>query len=144
MVIYRSVDADGTVSFSDQPPADDSSTETITIDVPTAAEPAELEARLAAMRETTDRMAQDRREREAARAALVAAQRSSATPAATPAAPPAASPAAGIGAFWPAYTRPWHHRPRPPLRPVPVPPPGYDILQPGNSQLMRPIVSSRR
>ncbi|MHA7817549.1 MAG: DUF4124 domain-containing protein [Pseudohaliea sp.] len=143
--IYRTVDAQGTVTFSDQPP-DDGTAEVLSIDVPPAADPALLERRLDAMRETTERMAADRRARENARAELAAARQPAPRPEAGPAPVPRtlvvpATPLYG----WPAYRHPW--RPRPSLRPRPVRPP----LRPGqsvvplqnNQQLMRPIVSSR-
>ena len=66
--IYKSVDARGRVTYSDQAPV-----ETTVVDIleytetaPTLA--ADDAARLTDMRETTDRMAADRREREASRA----------------------------------------------------------------------------
>jgi len=138
--VYRTVDAQGTVTFSDQPPGD-APAEVLSIDVPPPADPALAEARLAAMRETTERMAADRRAREAARAELAAAQ----APVPEPAPRTLHVPAAPLYG-WPAYHRPW--RPLPPVRPHPVQPP----LRPGqsvmplenNGQLMRPIVSSRR
>ncbi len=68
--IYKSVDAQGRVSYSDQRPVETTLVEILeyTETAPTLA--ADDAARLAAMRETTDRMAADRREREASRARL--------------------------------------------------------------------------
>lgn len=68
--VYRSVDAQGVVSFSDQPPAAGQPAEQLVIDTPTPQLSAADEQRLTAMRETTDRMAADRRERELHRAQL--------------------------------------------------------------------------
>ena len=148
--VYRTVDAQGTVTFSDQPPAD-AQAQVLSIEVPPPAEPGLLEERLEAMRETTARMAADRRARESQRAELAAARQPEPQPGT------AAGTAAGTMPRtlvvptaplygWPAYHRPW--RPRPPVRPHPVQPPllpGQSVapLQ-NNQQLMRPIVSSRR
>ena len=141
--VYRTVDAQGNVSFSDQPPAEGPA-EVLSIDVPPAPDPAVLEQRLEAMRETTDRMAADRRARESQRAELAAARRPAQEPEPAPDPVPRTLvvPTAPLYG-WPGYNPPW--RPRPPVRPHPVHPP----LQPGiplenNQQLMRPIVSSRR
>jgi hypothetical protein len=141
--VYRTVDAQGNVSFSDQPPADGAA-EVLSIDVPPPADPAVLEERLEAMRETTERMAADRLARESAResqrAELAAARQPEPQPEPVPRT--LIVPSAPLYG-WPGYRPPW--RPRPPVRPHPVHPP----LQPGiplenNQQLMRPIVSSRR
>jgi Domain of unknown function (DUF4124) len=68
--VYKTVDAGGVVSYSDTPPPGDVPVETMEIDV-VAPELSETEQeRLQAMRETTDRMAADRREREQHRARL--------------------------------------------------------------------------
>ena len=66
--IYKSVDAQGRVTYSDQPPVENTVVDILeyTQTAPTLA--ADDAARLAEMRETTDRMAADRREREASRA----------------------------------------------------------------------------
>ncbi|MEQ8264511.1 DUF4124 domain-containing protein [Pseudohaliea sp.] len=139
--VYRTVDAQGNVTFSDQPPADGPA-EVLSIDVPPPADPVVLEERLEAMRETTDRMAADRRARESQRAELAAARQPAPEPEPEPVPRTLVVPAAPLYG-WPGYRPPW--RPRPPVRPHPVHPP----LQPGiplenNQQLMRPIVSSRR
>jgi hypothetical protein len=68
--IYKSVDAKGRVSFSDQPPVADSLIEVLEYTAAAPTRPAGDAARLAEMRETTDRMAADRREREVHRAQL--------------------------------------------------------------------------
>ena len=142
--VYRSVDAEGTVTFSDQPPADGAA-EALSIDAPPPADPDILEARLEAMRETTARMATDRRAREQARAERSAArERASGSALEGQPRTPVVRTAPLYG--WPAYRPPW--RPRPPLRPDPVYPPlrpGQSVLPlENNRQLMRPIVSSRR
>ncbi|WP_439101358.1 DUF4124 domain-containing protein [Congregibacter sp.] len=150
--VYKTVE-DGVTTFSDSPP-ETGSAEVMTIDVPSAAEDGALEERLAAMRDTTDRMASDRREREKHRAKLRDLQQS-ATVQSTAAQPASGSVTTGWqNSYWPGYGRPLLPRPRPPIRPgrpvrpTPVPQPrsvpGWSVMQPGNSQLMRPIVSSRR
>ena len=68
--VYRSVDENGVVSFSDQPPPGNGEVESITIDTPQAQSPEAARQRLEDMRETTDRMAADRREREKHRAEM--------------------------------------------------------------------------
>ena len=142
--VYRSVDAEGTVTFSDQPPADGAA-QVLSIETPPPADPDILEARLEAMRETTARMATDRRAREQARAERSAARERAYAPALEPAPRTPVLPTAPLYG-WPAYRPPW--RPRPPVRPDPVYPPlrpGRSVLPlENNRQLMRPIVSSRR
>ena len=148
--VYRTVE-NGVTTFSDTPP-EDGAAEVIEVNAPPVAKDEELERRLAEMRETTDRMASDRREREKQRAELRALNRRDTEVAAAPVAPGAA----WTGGYWPAYGRPpfLHHAPigiRPPHRPrPPVPwrtpmnvPEGWSVIQPGNDQLMRPIVSGR-
>ena len=66
--VYRSVDAEGKVSFSDTPPAAGTATEVIqTRDTYTSPDPDSAE-RLQQMRETTDRLRADRLARERERA----------------------------------------------------------------------------
>ncbi|MFT7320906.1 MAG: hypothetical protein ACI8SI_002462 [Congregibacter sp.] len=148
--VYKTVEG-GVTTYSDSPP-DTGTAEVLIIDVAPIAEDALLEERLAAMRDTTDRMAADRREREKRRAELREIQQTAAAPALDT--EPASST---ITTNWesdylPRYVRPI--RPRPPIRPglpgrpQPLPQiesvPGWSVLEPGNSQLMRPVVSSRR
>lgn len=68
--VYRSVDANGVVSYSDSPPADDAEVEILVIDVQDPELSETDQQRLEAMRETTDRMAADRMAREKHRAEL--------------------------------------------------------------------------
>ena len=152
--VYKSVE-NGVTTYSDSPP-DSGSAQILTIDVAPPAEDAALEARLADMRETTDRMADDRRERERHRAELRDMQQTmQQTAAAAPVQPSSANVPATSGwegNYWPGNVRPI--RPRPPFRPgrpiqaQPLPQPysvpGWSVMQPGNAQLMRPVVSSRR
>jgi hypothetical protein len=147
--VYRPVE-NGVTSFSDTPP-EEGTAEVIEVNVPPAAEDALLERRLAQLRETTDRMASDRREREKQRAELRALGRRDSEPTA---AAPVAPTTAWAGAYWPAWGRSpvlRHppvglrppHKPHPhyPLRPPLRPPAGWSVMQPGNAQLMRPVVS---
>jgi hypothetical protein len=143
--VYKTVDERGRVSFSDQPPPAGAPVEVLDYSVPDV-RPSELvSARLEAMRETTDRMAADRREREAHRAKLRAEAR---------AAEAAANPAPAYQDYYPPYRtivrrggilRPgWGH---PPLRPRPpiAHPPGFrPPLRPGlpgSPEVTRDVVS---
>lgn len=156
--VFKSVE-DGVPTFSDSPPPDGDA-EVLTIDVPPVADDGLLDERLTAMRETTDRMAADRREREQHRAELKKLQQEAALAARSP--PPAS--AAGYDSWsqstvlapgiWPGYRYPIRPRPRHPVarphprplaatRPGVQPPPGWSVMRPGNAQLMRPVVSSR-
>lgn len=137
--VYRSVDAEGRVSFSDQPPADAKQVETLPLpSVPSeetlAAARERTRQELAAGREVTDRMAEERRHRE--RLQVERAQRQPAEP--LPLAP-AASPEPSL-IVWP-YGRSHgfdRYRPHPPYRPGPphhIPPqtPPQTPLKPGFS-----------
>ncbi|WOJ92720.1 DUF4124 domain-containing protein [Congregibacter variabilis] len=147
--VYKTVEG-GVTSFSDSPP-DTGAAEVLSIEVPPVPKDGLLQERLGEMRDTTDRMARDRREREKHRAELREIQQASTT--ATVAAEPAADTmtTSWQGDYWPGYVRPFRPRPpmrpHPPGRPQPLPytqsVPGWSIMQPGNSQLMRPVVSSR-
>ena len=81
--VFRTVDENGVVSFSDTPPEGDAAVESITIDTPQAQSPEAAQQRLEDMRETTDRMAADRREREKHRAEMRELQARSQPPAPT-------------------------------------------------------------
>lgn len=65
--IYKSVDAQGRVTFSDQPPPADEVVDVYEYREPPPSRSALDEERIEAMREVTERMAADRREREANR-----------------------------------------------------------------------------
>lgn len=164
--VYRSVDENGVVSFSDTPPEGDTAVDTLQIEARDP-EPSEAEReRLEAMRDTTDRMAADRREREKHRAEMRQLQATTQSP------PPVQQ--AGYsdytdyssgywgysgyrGGYYGYPVRPWRpgrpgrpgYRPRPehpiarpPLRHYPHP--RAQINRGSNAQLMRPIVSPRR
>ncbi len=170
--VYKTVDENGVVSFSDTPPEGDTRVETMQINAPDPQLDPEDQARLAAMRETTDRMAADRREREKHRAELRRLQAET-----TP--PPNYTTEdytdyLGYSSRYSGYYsgpvyRPWRpgYRPGHPVyRPGhpghrPGRPPGYrprpehpiarpPLRQPpqvqlgSNAQLMRPLVSPRR
>lgn len=150
--VYRHVDENGVVSFSDSPPGGEQESETLQINTPTLQDPDVYLENLNAMRETTDRMAQDRRERERHRAEireLNTSQRDSTDTQVVE--------HREYEDYWPVYRSPVYGRPgRPPWRPGyrpkpehPVARPPYRPSHPGiiqgpNSQLMRPILSQGR
>lgn len=68
--VYKSIDDNGVVSFSDTPPAADVVVETVIIDEQAPPSSATTTQRLEEMRETTDRMVADRMAREKHRAEL--------------------------------------------------------------------------
>ena len=68
--VYRTVDESGAVSFSDTPPNGDQEVEQLELQVAPPQDPEAYSQRLEDMRETTDRMAEDRRAREKHRAEM--------------------------------------------------------------------------
>jgi len=116
--VYKTVDADGHVSYSDQPPKAGAEAERIEIPAYQPARSEEDAARVDAMREVTERMREDRLERERVRAEAAARQYY----------PPPAEQRSErrdsdywVPLYYPLYPR-WPHRPpvaRPPLRPKP-------------------------
>ncbi|KAA1192488.1 DUF4124 domain-containing protein [Pseudohalioglobus sediminis] len=148
--VYRTVDESGAVSFSDTPPEGQQPVETVTLDVAPPADPEVYEENLQAMRDTTDRMAEDRRAREKHRAEMreLAARSAAAEPAPPQNLVDQYSTSWSGGYYGGHYYRPgrppWRpgYRPpspghpihRPPVRPVP------SASQQNNSQLMRPIL----
>ena len=150
--VYKTVDEQGVVSFSDSPPADSPDAEKFQIDTPAPQPTGEYEKNLEAMRETTDRMADDRRAREKHRAEMreLAARSGSYGQAAEPA-------TVQYDQYLPSYgySSSGHYRPgKPPWRPGYRPKPEHPIARPphrpppppantrptqGNAQLMRPI-----
>jgi hypothetical protein len=148
--VYKSVDENGAISFSDIPPENGDETEKLQLVTPQPSSSGESLANLEAMRETTDKMAADRREREKHRAEMRELQASKQSK--------TASNTDYIDDYYPIYTgydnrRYYNHRP--PYRPGLHPKPEYPIARPpirprsggagsSNSQLMRPITSSRR
>jgi hypothetical protein len=151
--VYKSVDENGNVTFSDTPPADDRVVaEQLELNVPAPAALEDQAQYLQDMRETTDRMAADRREREKHRAEVreLNARAQSYTAAGNDQSEstvddyyttvPGYTARSGYyyGPHRPGYKpRPEHPVARPPLRPVPLD--GYS----NNSQLMRPLVSGK-
>ena len=78
--VYKTVNEDGTTSFSDTKPVTDAPVEKVKINVQESSlTPQEQQQRLDDMRETTDRMASDRMEREQQRAKLQAKQQQPST-----------------------------------------------------------------
>ena len=162
--VYKSVDERGVVTYSDTRPEGDSPVETLHIDTPDPEVSPEDRERLEAMRETTDRMAADRREREKHRAEMRRLQAETDRP--VDYGPANYGDYMGYTTGHPGYwayppRRPWRpgyrpghrpghgHRPehpivRPPLRPHPVAGPQPQIQTGSNAQLMRPLVSPRR
>jgi TolA-binding protein len=166
--VYKSVDDDGVVSFSDSPPEGDPDAESFQIATPPPQDAEEAQRRLDDMRETTDRMADDRREREKHRAQMREIQGDNQWQ--QQQAPPSYD--SGYADYYPPiYTsssrsirrrnyygsapwrpdyrpRPEHPIARPPIRPGidhrPRVQPDSNINRGSNSQLMRPMVSPRR
>lgn len=138
--VYRFVDSNGVVGFSDTPPPEGVSVEALQIAAPATSSADSLQ-RLEAMRQTTDRMASDRQEREAQRelARLRAAAGEAARERSVP-----REQVRHEYIYLPAPTMlPWRHgyhspphRPRDPSR--------LGIIRGPNSQLMRPILSRPR
>ncbi len=108
---------------------------------------ADAAARLRELRLTTRRMVEARREREAERAAArpptIRYTTNRDFPARQTATSPQPAPVLWINprlrGMYPGPLRYPQHRPVSPVRV----PPGFQVIQPGNRQLMRPIVSSR-
>lgn len=143
--VYRSVGNDGEVLFSDQPPASGTESEVVHVAAGTAT--VDPETRLRKLRLTTRRMVEARRDREAERAAARPPAIRYTTNRDVPAPQTTTSPQP-VPLLWiTPRVRGMHPRPllqprHRPLSPVRVPP-GFQRIQPGNRQLMRPIVSSR-
>ena len=68
--VYKTVDENGVVSFSDTAPVEEQAIEIIQIDARTPESSESAQEQLEAMRETTDRMVADRQQREKHRAEL--------------------------------------------------------------------------
>ncbi|MFT6955338.1 MAG: hypothetical protein ACJAYC_000331 [Halieaceae bacterium] len=148
--VYKSVDENGAISFSDIPPENGDNTEKLQLATPRPNSSGESLANLDAMRDTTDKMAADRREREKHRAEMRELQTSKQSQ--------PASNTDYIGGYFPiitGYDNRRYHNQRPPYRPGLRPSPVHPIARPpmrqrsagkgsSNSQLMRPITSSRR
>lgn len=152
--VYRSVDETGAVSFTDTPPVDEQDVEEVRLNVAAPQDPEAYQQSLEDMRETTDRMADDRREREKHRAEMreIAARNASQQQHQEP-----QTLVDHYSTAW-SYDSGYYNRPgRPPWRPGYRPKPEQPIYRPpmqpdpgrpgsgrplnGNSQLMRPMLS---
>jgi hypothetical protein len=145
--VYKSIDANGVVTYSDVKPPDDVLVETLEFDQPEPVN-SDVEAqRLEDMRETTDRMAADRMAREKYRAEL--RQLDAETEASRA---PAPDDLTDYNDSTPIYTgyypypypvrRPW----RPPYHPRPVPPIAHPPLLPSKPNLppgVRPLPGNK-
>ena len=139
--VYRTVDDNGVVGYSDTPPADEVEVEILVIDIPTPELSESARQQLEAMRETTDRMVADRQQREKHRAELRKLQLES-EPRVIEYPVPAIYDGIYTGYYsypaYPAYRpvyrpRPDHPITRPPLRPrPPARLPGDGIISPGH------------
>jgi hypothetical protein len=142
--VYKTVDENGVVSFSDSASQGEEA-EVLHIATPPTQPAGDQTANLEAMRETTDRMAADRREREKHRAEI---KELANTPqnAATP---------SYVDGYSTTVRGGYNYRPGgPPWRPGLGPIPEHPIVRPplshtstfrgANSQLMRPMLSSGR
>ncbi len=148
--VYKSVDENGVVNFSDTPPSNGLHAEVLQVTASTPQPPEAHLERLAAMREATDRMAADRRERERHRAELREIKAKTASYR-----PPAQPRNTEYAGYYPVYSRYYPRSNYPPLRPGYRPKPVHPIVHPpmrpghgnfgsSNAQLMRPLVSTRR
>lgn len=165
--VYKTVDEDGVVSFSDSPPEGDPEAESFHISNPQPQDAEVAQQRLEDMRETTDRMADDRREREKHRAEMREIQGDNQRQQQSPQYydsgytdyyPPIYTSSSrnirrrqyyGSAPWRPDYRpKPEHPIARPPIRPGIGYRPGVqanpNINRGSNSQLMRPMVSPRR
>ncbi len=143
--VYKTVDEKGRISFSDQPPPAGEAVEVLDYSTPSVT-PSEIDtARLQAMRETTDRMAADRREREAHRAKLrteAAAARTAANPQPVYADYyPNRVIVGRRGFLGPGYGRPPLLHPRPPTLQPPIARPPAKPGRPGYPLINRDVIS---
>ncbi len=143
--VYKTVDEKGVVSFSDSSTQGEEA-EVVHIATPPAQPAGDQAANLEAMRETTDRMAADRREREKHRAEM----KELASPPQNVTAPgyiESYPTTIGGGYYYPPGRPPWHPGFRPkPEHPIVRPPLSHtsNTFRGANSQLMRPMLSSGR
>ena len=153
--VYKTVNEQGVTTFSDTPPAGENQVEVLEFDVPPPQDPEAYKERLASMRETTDRMAEDRRAREKHRAELRAEERKNREPQYVYQQPYPYYYGSGYRRI---VRPPWRPKPelpiyRPPIRPdlINIDAPNSQLMRPlvsqglgSNQQLMRPLVSSFR
>lgn len=129
--IYKSVDANGVVSYSDTKPEQEVLVETIEIQVQQPQSSDLTEQRLHDMRETTDRMVADRMARERHRAEMRQLDAQTPAEAAAQDIPDYYDSPVTYGGYYPyPAQRPWlrppHHRPEHPIVRPPLLPPGYN------------------
>ena len=148
--VYKTVDEKGVVSFSDIPPAGGLPTEVLQITPTNPQSPEAYLERFEAMRQTTDRMVSERREREKHRAELK--EINARTVSLQPTEPSGLTPYAD---YFPVYSRRTRRHGYVPSRPGYRPKPEHPVIRPplqklqgvmgsSNAQLMRPLVSTRR
>jgi hypothetical protein len=143
--VYKTVDENGVVSFSDSASQGEEA-EVMHIATPPAQPGGDQTENLEAMRETTDRMAADRREREKHRAEIKELAR---TPqnAPTPNYLDSYSTSVGGGYYYRPGGPPWRPghglKPEHPIVRPPLSPQG-SVFRGANSQLMRPMLSNGR
>jgi len=138
--VYKTLDENGVVSYSDTPPVEEVPVETMVIDVQAPQLNETAQDQLEAMRETTDRMVADRQQREKHRAELRQQQaQSQAPPQVVQYTNPDSYTGISSGYYpYPVYRpghrpRPGHPSVRPPLRPhKPVQLPAQ-IISPGHN-----------
>jgi TolA-binding protein len=140
--VYKSVDENGVVSYSDTAPAQDQQAEVMVIDVQPGADDELAQDQLEAMRETTDRMVADRQQREQHRAEIRKLQaETQSQPQVIEYGAPADNSSIYTGYYpYPVYRpgggyrpRPTHPIARPPMRPLPPGrPPQGNIISPGH------------
>jgi hypothetical protein len=129
--IYKSVDANGVVSYSDTKPEHEVLVETIEIAVQQPASGELTQQRLQDMRETTDRMAADRMARERHRAEMRQLEAQTAAREAEQDMPEYSDSPVTYGGYYPypvqqPWLRPPHHRPEHPIIRPPLLPPHHN------------------
>ncbi|MEP4484242.1 MAG: DUF4124 domain-containing protein [Halioglobus sp.] len=148
--VYKSVDKDGNVTFSDSPPADAEVTQELQVNAPQPQPAGDQQQALEDMRETTDRMAADRREREKHRAEMKEMNARNSAVVSTG----SEQPSSDYDDYYPVVpgystrSRYYHGPHRPGYKPKPEHPIARPPLQhqgiTNNQQLMRPMVSGNR
>lgn len=137
--VYRSVDENGVVSFSDTRPGGEAHVERLVIEVRNPELTETTQQRLEAMRETTDRMAADRMAREKHRAQL---RQQRAQEQAVQAPPPQIINTGRRPVYYPfPVRRPGWNRPRPehPIARPPMRPPGWNRPRPEHPIVRPPM-----
>lgn len=126
--VYKSVDANGVVTYSDVKPPDEILVETLELTVSEPASPDTAAQRLEDMRETTDRMVADRLAREKHRAEIRQLEAQTAASREQEAVADDYEATEVYGGYYPYYPAAHPHRPwRPPYHP---PRPDHPIVHP--------------